>query len=92
VGSHVEILQLCLIGHDSHIEDGAVVSGSASVSGGVHIGRCAFIGAAATIRNGLRVGAHALLGMNSTLLEDLPSEAVYAGSPARPVRSGSAAS
>ncbi len=86
VGSHVEILQLCLIGHDARIEDGAVVSGSVSLSGGVHIGCCAFIGAAATIRNDLRVGAGALLGMNSTLLEDVPVGAVYAGTPAKLIR------
>lgn len=86
IGPHVEILQLCLIGHDSCIEDGAVVSGSASLSGNVRVGRCAFIGAGATIRNGLHVGSDALLGMNSTLLEDLPEGAVYAGSPARPVQ------
>lgn len=86
VGSHVEVLQLCLIGHDCRIEDGAVVSGSASLSGNVQIGRCAFIGAGATVRNGLHVGDGALLGMNSTLLEHLPEGAVYAGSPARPVR------
>lgn len=92
VGSHVEILQLCLIGHDARIEDGAVVSGSASLSGGVHIGCCAFIGVAATIRNGLRVGADALLGMNSTLLENVPVGAVYAGTPARPIRGISGAS
>lgn len=86
MGAHVEILQLCLVGHDCCLEDGVILTGGANLAGSVHVGRCAYIGAGASVKGGARVGAGALLGMNSTLLEDLPEGAVYAGSPARLVR------
>lgn len=86
VGSHVEILQLCLVGHDCCLEDGVILTGGVNLAGSVHVGRCAYIGAGASVKGGVCVGACSLLGMNSTLLEDLPEGTVYAGSPARLVR------
>jgi sugar O-acyltransferase (sialic acid O-acetyltransferase NeuD family) len=86
VGAHVEILQLCLVAHDCQLEDGVILAGGANLAGGTSVGRSAYIGAGACVRNGAKVGAEALLGMNSTLLEDLPPKAVYAGNPARPVK------
>jgi sugar O-acyltransferase (sialic acid O-acetyltransferase NeuD family) len=85
LASHVEILQLCLVAHDCRLDTGAIVAGGANLAGGVHVGCCAYVGSSATVRNGLRLGAGSLLGMNATLTEDLPANAVYAGTPARPI-------
>lgn len=88
LGAHVEVLQLCLVGHDCDLGDGVILAGGANLAGGVRVGRCAYVGGGACVRNNLRVGTRALLGMNSTLLENLPNDSVYAGSPARPVVTG----
>jgi sugar O-acyltransferase (sialic acid O-acetyltransferase NeuD family) len=82
---HVEILQLCLIAHDCRLDAGAIVAGGANLAGGVHVGCCAYVGASATVRNELWLGAGSLLGMNATLTENLPVNAIYAGTPARPM-------
>jgi acetyltransferase-like isoleucine patch superfamily enzyme len=92
LGAHVEILQSVLIAHDCCLEDGVIVAGGANLAAAVHVGRGAYIGAGACIRGKTRVGQKALLGMNSTLLEDLPADAVYAGSPAKQIRSRRATS
>ena len=85
LGAHVEILQLCLVAHDCRLDAGAIAAGGANLAGGVHVGCCAFVGAGATVRNELQLGAGSLLGMNATLTEDLPADAIYAGTPARPM-------
>lgn len=85
--SHVEVLQLCLVAHDTRVESGAILAGGANLAGGVRIGRCAFVGAAAAIRGGVTLGDNALLGMHSTLLEDQPANTTWVGSPARPISS-----
>lgn len=82
IGAHVEILQACIVGHDSRLEDGAILAGGANLAGDVRVGRGAFIGAGACLRNGIRVEAGALVGMNSTVLKDVPTDAIFAGSPA----------
>lgn len=85
VGPHVEILQLCLVAHDCHLEAGAILAGGANLASHVRVSRCAYVGAGAMVRNGLQLGEGSLLGMNSTLIEDVPAGAVWAGSPARPL-------
>lgn len=90
LGAHVEVLQLCLVGHDCDLDDGVILAGAANLAGGVRVGCCSYIGAGASVRNGVRIGERSLLGMNSTLLQDMPSDAVYVGSPARPVARGAA--
>lgn len=92
LGAHVEILQSVLIAHDCCLEDGVIIAGGANLAAAVHVERSAYIGAGACIRGKTRVGQKALLGMNSTLLEDLPADAIYAGSPARLIRSRTTAS
>lgn len=85
LGAHVEILQSCIIGHDSLVEDGAILAGGVNLASDVRIGRGAFIGAGACVRNAVVVGEGALVGMNSTVLHDVPSGAVVVGSPAQPL-------
>ncbi|MBI4381946.1 MAG: hypothetical protein HY574_12255 [candidate division NC10 bacterium] len=92
LGAHVEILQSVLIAHDCCLEDGVIIAGGANLAAAVHVGRGAYIGAGACIRGKTLVGERALLGMNSTLLENLPAGAMYAGSPAKQIRTRSATS
>jgi acetyltransferase-like isoleucine patch superfamily enzyme len=46
----------------------------------------AWIGAGATIVRGVRVGARSIIGAGSVVLQDVPSDVLVAGNPARVVR------
>lgn len=87
VGAHVEVLQSCIVGHDSWLEDGVLLAGGANLASHVQVGRGVYIGAGACVRNGVRVGAGALIGMNATVLGDVAADAVVAGTPAVPIAS-----
>lgn len=85
VGTHVEVLQSCIVGHDSRLEDGALLAAGVNLASDVQVGRGAYIGAGACLRNGVRVGAGALVGMNATVLDDVGADAIVAGTPAAPI-------
>jgi putative colanic acid biosynthesis acetyltransferase WcaF len=84
LGSHCVVSQqayLCGAGHD--IDDPAFPM----VSRPIQLGRYAWIGARATVCPGVRVGDGAVLGLGGVATRDLEPWTVYAGMPARPVRS-----
>jgi serine acetyltransferase len=56
------------------------------MGGGARIGQCAYIGAGALIREGRTVGACALVGMGAVVTVDVPAREVWAGVPARRLR------
>jgi acetyltransferase-like isoleucine patch superfamily enzyme len=56
----------------------------------VHIGDRVFIGANAVVLMGVTIGDEAVVGAGAVVTKDVPSGAVVAGVPARPVTSGSA--
>lgn len=86
IGRHVSILPNSVISHDSVIGDFSLVAGGVCVSGNVHIGRNCYIGTNSALKEGVRIGDGCLVGMGSVLLEDMPTNSIYVGNPARSLR------
>jgi sugar O-acyltransferase (sialic acid O-acetyltransferase NeuD family) len=87
VGSHVAVMPHVTLTHDDVVEDFATLASGACLGGGVHIGQCAYVGSGALVREGLAVGARSLVGMGAVVTKEIPSCEVWAGIPARFLRS-----
>jgi sugar O-acyltransferase (sialic acid O-acetyltransferase NeuD family) len=86
VGAHVCVMPQTVLTHDDVVDDFVTIASGVRVSGSVRVGRGAYLGAGALIREGLTVGAGALVGMGAVVLRDVPEGEVWAGSPARFLR------
>jgi sugar O-acyltransferase (sialic acid O-acetyltransferase NeuD family) len=87
IGSHVAVMSHVTLTHDNIVEDFATLASGVRLSGRVQIGEGAWVGAGALVREGRAVGAYALVGMGSVVLRDIPACEVWAGAPARYLRS-----
>jgi sugar O-acyltransferase (sialic acid O-acetyltransferase NeuD family) len=88
VGAHVAVMPQVVLTHDDMVADFVTIASGVRVGGGAVIGRGAYLGAGALIREGLTIGDWSLVGMGSVVLHDVPPGEVWAGSPARFLRSG----
>jgi sugar O-acyltransferase (sialic acid O-acetyltransferase NeuD family) len=90
IGSHVRIMPHVTLTHDDIVEDFATLASGVCLGGGVRISQCAYVGAGALIRENRTVGASALVGMGAVVTVDIPAHEVWAGVPARRLRSADA--
>lgn len=88
VGAHVTVMPQVVLTHDDMVADFVTIASGVRVGGGAVIGRGAYLGAGALIREALTIGDWSLVGMGSVVLHDVPPGEVWAGSPARFLRSG----
>jgi sugar O-acyltransferase (sialic acid O-acetyltransferase NeuD family) len=87
VGRHVAVMPQVVLTHDDVIGDHATFAAGVRLAGGVVVEDAAYLGAGALVREGRRIGAGALVGMGSVVVRDVPADEVWAGSPARRLRS-----
>jgi sugar O-acyltransferase (sialic acid O-acetyltransferase NeuD family) len=85
IGKHVLINLNSTIGHDCAVGNFSSVMPGVNISGEVKIGEEVLIGAGANIRNQVKVGNKSTVGMGSVVIEDVKTNAVVAGVPARPI-------
>lgn len=89
VGTSVEVGSFCLlgnqscVGHDSYLSDFSSLAPAATLAGNIRIGVRSSIGIGAKIREKVIVGDDSILGANSFLNDDLPSNVVAYGTPAK---------
>jgi acetyltransferase-like isoleucine patch superfamily enzyme len=88
IGSDVRIASHSVILSSTHRYDAAGVSIRAQ---GVEpretvVGDDVWFGAHVVVVGGVQIGAHSIIGAGSVVLEDVPSNAVVAGVPARVIR------
>jgi sugar O-acyltransferase (sialic acid O-acetyltransferase NeuD family) len=89
IGNHATLGAGCILGHDTTIEDYAIVAPGAVISGFVRVGLSSYIGAGASIRQRVHIGTKALVGIGAVVLRDVEEGVTVVGNPARPlVRSG----
>jgi sugar O-acyltransferase (sialic acid O-acetyltransferase NeuD family) len=87
VGSHVAVMPHAVLTHDDQVGDYATIASGVRLGGGAVLGRGAYVGSGALVREGVTVGAWSLVGMGSVVLRDVPPDEVWAGNPARFLRS-----
>ena len=87
VGAHVAVMPQAVLTHDDRVGDYATIASGVRLGGGAMLDRGAYVGAGALVREGVTVGAWSLVGMGSVVLRDVPPGEVWAGNPARFLRS-----
>lgn len=87
VGSHVAVMPQAVLTHDDRVGDHVTVASGVRLGGAAVLETGAYVGAGALVREGVTVGAWSLVGMGSVVLRDVPPGEVWAGSPARFLRS-----
>jgi sugar O-acyltransferase (sialic acid O-acetyltransferase NeuD family) len=87
VGRHVAVMPHVVLTHDDVVGDHATFAAGVRLAGGVVVEDAAYLGAGALVREGRRIGSGALVGMGSVVVRDVPAGEVWAGSPARRLRS-----
>lgn len=86
IGSHVIINTGSIIEHDNEIENFTHISPGAALCGGVTIGEETHIGANATIIQYKKIGSKTIIGAGSTVINDIDSNKVAVGSPAKIIK------
>ncbi|XVV16563.1 acetyltransferase [Actinoplanes sp. CA-131856] len=89
VGSHVAVMPQAVLTHDDRVGDYCTIASGVRLGGSAVLDEEAYVGSGALIREGVKVGARSLVGMGSVVLRDVPAGEVWAGNPARLIRSTS---
>ena len=74
------------LGHDSTLRRFAHVASNAVVGANVDVGRAVHVGTNATIREKVKIGDFALIGSGAVILNDVASNSVVVGNPAKLLR------
>ncbi len=89
IGESVLIAAYVYIGCGNHRftdRDTPIIEQDMDIRGGVTIGAHSWIGTKATILDGVTVGRNAVIGAHSLVRENVPDNAIVAGTPARIIR------
>lgn len=78
VNTNASVDHDCVIGAHSHVAPGVVLSGGVTLAPRVHVGT------GASIIQGVDIGARSLIGAGAVVIEDVQSDVVVLGIPARP--------
>jgi len=86
IGEHCIVNTGASLDHESTMGDFSSLAPGVVTGGRVAIGERSAIGMGAAIRHGVRIGQDTVVGSTSYVHEDLPSQVVAYGTPARVVR------
>ena len=85
LGRHVVAMPHAVFTHDDRADDCATICAGVSLGGDVRLGRASYLGMNSSVREHCVVGDNTVLGMGSALLQDLPDDQTWVGTPARPI-------
>jgi len=86
IGSHVAVMPGAVFTHDDVVGNYATFGSGARLAGRVAVGEGAYLGSGALVRENRMIGPWAMVGMGSVVLRDIPGGEVWAGVPARHLR------
>jgi len=86
IGNYCIINLACTVSHHSEIGDFTTLCPRCCVGGRAKIGRGCFLGINACVSSGVKIGDSVFIGAGSVVLEDIPSNVLAYGNPARIVR------
>jgi len=87
VGQHCILNTLSSLGHDGLMDDFSSLAPRVGTGGNFKLGYCSAVSLGANVVENIQVAEHAVIGAGSLVMNDIPSNAVAFGSPARVVRS-----
>ena len=77
----------CIIEHECHIGSYSHIAPGAVLCGNVSVGMGSLVGANSVIKEGVSIGNNVIIGAGSVVLNNVDSNQIIAGSPARYIRS-----
>ena len=77
---------MSIVGHDVEVGENSVVSSMVNIGGACKIGKNCYIGMGALIKESIVIGDNVIIGMGSVVYNDIPSDVIALGNPARPMR------
>jgi sugar O-acyltransferase (sialic acid O-acetyltransferase NeuD family) len=77
---------MSIVGHDVEVGENSVISSMVNIGGACKIGKNCYIGMGALIKESIVIGDNVIIGMGSVVYNDIPSEVIALGNPARPMR------
>lgn len=81
------LIQPCVnIGHDTVIGKHSVISSGVFPGGGTIFEDKVYVGMGAIIKEKLKIGSNSIIGMGSCVFNDIPSEVIVLGNPAKVIR------
>lgn len=86
IGEGTKIDNLCHIGHNTHIGRYVVMAAFGGISGSARIGDGVKMGGRVGLIDHLVIGKEAQIGAGSAVFENIPAGEVWAGAPAKPIR------
>ena len=86
IGNHCIVNTNSSLDHDNTILDFSSIAPNSATGGNVKIGKLSALGIGSTILPGISVGPNSIIGAGSLVLEDIPSDSIYFGSPAKFIR------
>jgi sugar O-acyltransferase (sialic acid O-acetyltransferase NeuD family) len=86
IGNNVAINVKSIVGHDIKISNNVVLSSMVNIGGSCKIGESTYLGMGCLIKEGLKIGDQVIIGMGSVVHNDISSEMIALGNPARPMR------
>lgn len=73
----------CTVGHEVKIGEFSTISPGCNISGCVVIGNSVYVGSGSNIRDKITIGDNCIIGMGSVVLNDIQSNSIAFGNPAR---------
>ncbi len=86
IGEQAIILSNVAINHDTSVGSYTILASGVCVSGGVKIGKCCYLGTGSKIIQDAVIGDYCLIGMGSVVLDNVNSNSVVVGNPARRIK------
>lgn len=86
IGNFVILNSNSCVEHDGTLADFCSLAPGAILGGNCYIGRSSAISIGATIKHGIRIGEHCVIGAGATVLQDIESNIIAYGTPAKMIR------
>lgn len=85
IGKGCIINTASIIEHEATVGDYCHVSTGATINGGASIGKCSFVGSQSVVNQCVTIGDNIIIGAGSAVVNDLPSNSIAVGVPAKPI-------
>lgn len=86
LGAHTIVNAGATIGHGTVLEEFATIAPGVHIGGDCHIGAGAYLGIGSIVSNKIVIGPGSVIGAGAVVVENLGSQGLYVGVPARRVR------